>query len=164
MLPELILLFSILAVILALNKLSYVLLKHRILKKGQWDLNICCGNTDVGSVNADIVQHRPDIPNFIKIENIYRLPFSNLQFERVLCSHTLEHVDDPVRFDHELRRIGKSVHYVVPPLWDIAAVCNLLEHKWIFLTMKKEHTRLPYHIKLPFSRQFQSRFRQRVKA
>jgi SAM-dependent methyltransferase len=164
MLIELTLLFSIFALIPGLNKLSYVLLKNRILKQGRWDLNICCGNTDVGGVNADIVQHRSDIPNFIKIDDIYRLPFKNLQFNRVLCSHTLEHVDDPVRFDLELRRIGKSVHYILPPLWDIAAVCNLLEHKWIFLTFKKEHTRLPVHVRLPFSRPLQRRFHQRVKA
>jgi len=164
MLTELIVLSSLLSLIFALNKLSYVLLKRRILRQGHWDLNICCGNTDVGRVNADIVQHNPDIPNFVKIENIYRLPFSNLQFERVLCSHTLEHVDDPLRFNQELRRVGKSVHYILPPLWDIAAVCNLLEHKWIFLTLKKEHTRVPYYFNLPFSRPLQRRFRQRVRA
>jgi SAM-dependent methyltransferase len=113
---------------------------------------------------VDIVQHKPDIPNFIKIDNIYRLPFKNHQFNTVLCSHTLEHVDDPVRFDHELHRIGLSVYYILPPLWDIAAVCNIWEHKGIFLTLKKEHTRLPYHIRLPFSRSLQRRFRQRVRA
>lgn len=157
-------LLSVAVIIVGLNKVSYVMLKNRVLKRGRWDLNICCGNTEVGRVNADIVQHKPDIPNFIKIDNIYRLPFKKHQFNTVLCSHTMEHVDDPVRFDHELRRIGKSVHYILPPLWDIAALFNLLEHKWIFLTLKKEHTRLPCHIKLPLSRPLQRRFRQRVRA
>ena len=164
MVTVLVVLFSVAMLIFILNRVSYVLLKHRILKQGPWDLNICCGNTDVGRINADIVQHRSDISNFVSIDDIYRLPFSNLQFERVLCSHTLEHVDDPMRFDGELRRVGKSVLYVLPPLWDIAAVCNLLEHRWIFLTLKKVHTRLPWHIRLPFSRPLQRRFRQRVKA
>lgn len=158
------LLLFIVALVYGLNKLSYELLKGRILKQGQWDLNICCGNTDVGGINADIVQHSPDIPNFIRIDDIYRLPFNNKQFERVLCSHTMEHVEKPQQFDRELRRIGKSVHYILPPLWDFAAVFNLMEHKWVFLTMKKEHARLPRHIRLPLSRPVQKYFQQRVKA
>lgn len=52
----------------------------------------------------------------------------------------------------------------VPPLWDIAAVCNLLEHKWVFLTLKKEHNQLPPHFRLPFSLWLQRFLGQRVRA
>ena len=63
--------------------------------------NICCGRTDGGGINADIVQHG-DVPNFVKLDSIYRLPFADGQFEVVLCSHTAEHVQYPQRFDREL--------------------------------------------------------------
>jgi hypothetical protein len=41
----------IIGVMLGLALLN--LLSYRVLKP--WDLNICCGNTSVGRVNADIV-------------------------------------------------------------------------------------------------------------
>jgi hypothetical protein len=147
-----------------MNRLSYILLKTRIFGKRKWDLNICCGKMDGGGINADIVKHSNDIENFLLIDNIYHLPFGNKQFKRVVCSHTMEHVDDPDRFDIELRRVGVEIFYIVPPIWDIAAAFNLWEHKWIFLTFKKEHTRLPPYARLPFSRILHNQFNQRIAA
>lgn len=69
----------------------------------------------------------------------------------MLCSHTLEHVENPALFYNELTRVGKEVTVVIPPLWDICAVLNIFEHKWIFLNFKKEHKTLPKYIKLPLS-------------
>ena len=40
-----------------LNRLSYDLLKQRILNSRSWDLNVCCGRADCGKVNTDIVIH-----------------------------------------------------------------------------------------------------------
>jgi len=131
--------------------ISYSILKKRILKQKKWDLNICCGKTDGGGINADIVKHRNDLPNFRLIENINKLPFKTGQFDNVLCSHTIEHVDDPKRFFQELNRIGKNVTVVIPPLYDISAVLNILEHKHIFLSFKKKHQHLPTFIKLPLA-------------
>jgi len=129
---------------------SYSLLKNKILKDKQWGLNVCCGKTDGGGVNADIFEHK-ELPNFRLLDDIYNLPFLNQEFETILCSHTIEHVDDPAAFLKELRRVGKEVTIVIPPLYDITAALNLFEHKWIFLTFKKKHTTLPPHIRLPFS-------------
>lgn len=145
-----------------LNFLSYNLLKNRILRRRRWDLNICCGKTDGGGVNADIVKHA-DVPNFIQVD-IYNHPFRDKQFEHVLCSHTIEHVEDPERFFAELQRVGEEVTLVVPPLWDISAVLNVFEHRWIFLTMRKEHKKLPMYVPLPFADRIQSRFGQRIHA
>jgi hypothetical protein len=73
------------------------------------DLNICCGTTDGGGINADILQHS-DVPNFVKLDSIYRLPFADKQFGVVLCSHTAEHVHYPQRFDRELQaRVGQKL-------------------------------------------------------
>ncbi|MEX0778859.1 MAG: methyltransferase domain-containing protein [Balneolales bacterium] len=145
------------------NKLSYGYLKRRILERQKWDLNICCGKTDGGGINADIYEH-DSIPNFVLTENIYDLPFKDKQFKSILCSHTIEHVDDPYRFYQELNRIGENVVLVIPPLWDISAVFNALEHRWIFLSFKKEHKTLPPHIRLPFSQSVHKRFGQKIRS
>lgn len=145
------------------NHFSYRILKRRILRERKWDLNICCGKTDGGGINVDIVCHL-DLPRYQQVQNIYNLPFEDGAFGTVLCSHTMEHVDDPVRFDAELRRVGREVTIVIPPLYDIAAVLNVFEHRWIFLTFRKKHHKLPRHVRLPFSRGVQRRFGQKIRA
>jgi hypothetical protein len=146
-----------------LHRLSYFHLKRRYLGHRSWGLNVCCGKTDEGGVNADIVRHEA-VPNFRLIEDVYRLPFADGEFESFLCSHTVEHVDDPRRLDRELRRVGQEVLYVVPPLWDLGAALKLFEHRWIFLTLSKSHTRLPRHVRLPFSETVQKLIGQRIAA
>lgn len=144
--------------------LSYSILKKRTLKSRKWDLNICCGKTDGGGVNADIVKHK-DLPNFVLIKDIYRLPFKNKQFNYVLCSHTIEHVDNPVRFYQELKRVGKYVVLVVPPLWDIfASFFAFPSHKWICLAIQKEHTTLPKMIPYSLAIAYQNLFGQHIGA
>jgi ubiquinone/menaquinone biosynthesis C-methylase UbiE len=142
---------------------SYGYLKKNIVARRTWDLNVCCGTTDGGGVNVDIVQHA-DVPNFVHVANIYQLPFEDQQFDTVLCSHTIEHVEYPRRFDRELRRVAKEVVYVLPPVWDLAAALNVLEHRWLFLTVRKVHRTLPRCMPLPFARRLQARIGQRVTA
>ncbi|MBS0003236.1 MAG: methyltransferase domain-containing protein [Thioalkalivibrio sp.] len=144
-----------------LNLLSYRILKTRIIRQCRtWDLNICCGDVDGGGLNADIVAQ--DVPNFLLIPDIYRLPFRDGEFERVLCSHTIEHVDDPDAFWAELSRVGKHVTVILPPLWDLAAAFNIFEHKWIFLSWRKRHHSLPRHIRFSWAHTYQQRFGQVV--
>lgn len=157
-----ILIFGVIAVILwVIHYISYFYLKRRIMVKNRWDLNICCGKTDGGGINADIFKHE-DVPNFICIESIYHLPFKDKEFDRVLCSHTLEHVEDPALFYKELTRVGREVTVVIPPLWDIGAVFNIFEHQWIFLSFNKEHTSLPRYVRLPISAFIQKKLGQRI--
>ena len=144
--------------------LSYSILKKRTLKSKKWDLNICCGKTDGGGINADIAKHK-DLPNFILIKDIYKLPFKDKQFNYVLCSHAIEHVDSPVRFYKELKRVGKHVVLVVPPLWDIfASFFAFPSHRWICLTLKKEHTTLPKMISYSLAIAYQNLFGQHIGA
>lgn len=159
----LILVATVTLVIVFLHWYSYRHLKSSIISRRTWDLNICCGNTDGGGVNVDIVAHG-ELPNFVQVDNIYQLPFPDGQFETVLCSHTTEHIDYPNRFDRELRRVAKNVVYVLPPAWDLAAALNIWEHKWMFLTLRKVHYSLPPRIKLPFARKLQARIGQRIAA
>ncbi|MEN7343350.1 MAG: methyltransferase domain-containing protein [Pseudomonadota bacterium] len=161
--PFVILAVTVTAIIVFLHWYSYSHLKTSIVSARTWDLNICCGKVDGGGVNADIMRHA-DVPNFVKVDNIYALPFDDDQFDTVLCSHTAEHVDDPDRFDRELQRVGREVVYVLPPVWDLAAAFNVLEHRWIFLSMRKVHRKLPRRLKLPFARTIQARVGQRLNA
>jgi len=147
----------------ALNFLSYRVLKARILRKRTWDLNICCGKTDGGGVNADIVP-RADVPHFVRIDSIFKLPFKDRTFKTVLCSHTMEHVEDPDAFFRELARVGDQVAIILPPLWDPAGVLNVFEHRWIFLSFRKVHQRLPARVRLPLSRTVQRLLGQRIHA
>lgn len=145
-----------------LNFVSYGVLKRRTLERRRWDLNICCGTTDGGGVNADVMMHAR-VPRFVQVD-IYRTPFRDGAFEHVLCSHTIEHVEDPERFLAELRRVGRDVTLVIPPLWDISAALNVLEHRWLFLTLRKEHRSLPPRVRLPLARTVQRLFGQRMHA
>lgn len=147
-----------------LNYLSYRIMGGIIRNRREtWDLNICCGKTDGGGVNVDIVNHA-DVSNLIVVDDIYNLPFSTNQFENTLCSHTIEHVEDPAAFYEELSRVSKNVTLVVPPLWDLSAVLNVFEHRWLFLTFRKEHHSLPNYAKLPMSGFFQEKLGQKIRA
>lgn len=148
----------------ALNWLSYRVMGGIIRRRREiWDLNICCGKTDGGGVNVDIVKHA-EIPNLVVVDDIYQLPFSANQFEHTLCSHTIEHVEDPGAFFAEMQRVSKHVTLVVPPLWDLSAALNIFEHRWLFLTFRKEHHTLPPHVPLPFARLLQERVGQKIRA
>lgn len=149
------------SLLVLLHWLSYRLIKRRILTSQTWDLNICCGETDGGGINADIVPRT--VNNFIEVD-IYDLPFADKSIGSVLCSHTLEHVEDPDAFYQELQRVGCDVVVVLPPLWDLAAVLNIWEHRWIFFCLKKRHATLPKRIPLPLAGPLQDLIGQRINA
>lgn len=136
-----IIIFFILLILL-IHILNYHLLKILFIKSRKWDLNICCGKTDGGGINADIVKHG-NIPNFYLIKDIYHLPFKDKEFKTVLCSHTIEHVNNPQLFFKELQRVGKEVILITPPLWDLFASLNFPSHKWIILSNRRIHKQLP---------------------
>ena len=123
---------ALVVILPCLNWLSYRVMGGIIRRRRPvWDLNICCGKTDGGGINVDIVKHA-DIPNLVVVDDVYRLPFSSQQFEHTLCSHTIEHVEDPAAFFAELSRVSNHVTLVVPPLWDLSAAFNVFEHRWLY--------------------------------
>lgn len=152
--------FPVFVYIVLSHVLDYRILKVRYYKSRKWDLNISCANTDGGGINADIVKR--DVPNFVLIKNIYKLPFADKQFKNTVCSHTLEHAEDPDRFYKELRRVSRKVTLVIPPIWDIAALGDFREHKWQFLVINpKQENKLPKKIRLPWF-WYQRRFGQSI--
>ena len=156
--------FAFVALLAGLNHLSYRVLKRRVLAERRWEYNICCGTTDGGGINADIVPHGP-VPRFEQVDDVTRLPHPDGAFAQVLCSHTLEHVDDPAAMFAELRRVGRRVTILVPPLWDLAAALNPLEHRVIFLTWRTRHDDvLPPFIRFVPARWMQRHFGQQIRA
>lgn len=142
--------------------ISYRVIKVRTLKERKWDYNICCGTTDGGGINADILRHA-EVPRFELVRDVTHVPHADGAFDWVLCSHTIEHVPDPVGMFTELRRVGRHVTLLVPPLWDFTAALNPLEHQTIFLTLRSRHdNRLPRFVRFGFARWLQGRVGQRI--
>jgi len=143
---------------------SYRWIKERALEERRWDYNICCGTTDGGGINADIVRHG-DVPRFELVRDVTRLPHPDMAFEHVLCSHTIEHVPDPQAMFHELCRVGRNVTILVPPLWDFTAAFNPFEHQVIFLSLRSRHqNELPRYVRFAPARWLQARMGQKVNA
>ena len=156
-------LLLICGLIFGLNRLSYNVIKHKIFDSRSWDLNVCCGRTNGGGINTDIVNHA-DVPNLV-IADPLNLPFRDKSFQNVVCSHAVEHIDHPDILMAELHRVGCEVTIIVPPIWDLAATFNFFEHKWIFLCIRKEfQNRLPKRIRLPMAGVLQKYLGQFIKA
>lgn len=111
---------------LRLKKLDeFVALKQKTHKP---TLNISCGNTDYGDVNADISPH-PNIHGFVLYEPNKPLPFKNKEFGVVFSCHTIEHTDNPYAFERELKRVGDHVILLYPHYLDMSAWTMF--HKWV---------------------------------
>jgi SAM-dependent methyltransferase len=82
-------------------------------------LNISCGKTDFGDINADVIDR--SVRNFLLYDPDRPLPFVDKYFGSVYSSHTLERVKDPVFFLNELERVADKVFLVLPDLWMISA-------------------------------------------
>jgi SAM-dependent methyltransferase len=110
-------------------------LRVRLLKKAHFlalktkkpILNISCGETDYGDVNADISPQK--VPNFILYEPEKPLPFPDKYFCVVYSTHTLEHVNGVESYIKELQRVGDQLFLVFPLVSFIAFNPN---HRWIF--------------------------------
>jgi len=94
-------------------------------------LNISCGRTEYGHVNADITPQ--PVARFVKYEIGQRLPFADKQFGAVYTSHTMEHTEDPKAFYAEISRVADRVFPVYPLVFETSAYWPF--HKWIALDL-----------------------------
>ena len=70
--------------------------------------------------------------NFVKIEN-NKLPFKDKEFDFVIASHVIEHVEDFEFFIRELERISSKGYIELPTrLWDNLVFENVKDHIWWF--------------------------------
>ena len=69
--------------------------------------------------------------NFIKLES-KNLPFKDNEFDFVIASHVLEHVEDPVFFLNEIQRVSSKGGYIEVPtkLEDNLVFENKNDHLW----------------------------------
>ncbi|WP_426103636.1 class I SAM-dependent methyltransferase [Massilia sp. TSP1-1-2] len=64
--------------------------------------------------------------------NQFPYPFKEKQFDFIICSHVLEHLDDPVRVCAEFSRIAKAGYIEVPNYSaDLFVRNNDVIHKWL---------------------------------
>lgn len=111
-----------------------------ILKKNSdWKiLDIGCGYT--ANVNAKHVADVQDFSSFYKekkkftlIEN-KKLPFNDKEFDFVIASHVIEHVEDFSFFISELQRISSQGYIELPTrLGDNLVFENSTDHLWWFV-------------------------------
>ena len=97
-------------------------------------LDIGCGysaneHATVICDTLDLKQHYKD-RNFVKISG-KELPFKDKEFDFVIASHVLEHVEDPELFLKEIQRVSKSGYIEVPTkLEDNLVFENKKAHLW----------------------------------
>ena len=108
---------------------------NNLLKEKNFNvLDIGCGYSAnkyarVISDVQDLSDHYKD-RNFIKISG-KELPFKDKEFDFVITSHVLEHVEDPKLFLDEIQRVAKSGYIEVPTkLEDNLVFENKKAHLW----------------------------------
>ena len=77
----------------------------------------------------DLSNHYPD-KSFIKLTE-KKLPFKDKEFDFVIASHVMEHVDDVKFFINELERVSKQGYIELPTMLEDNLVFeNKKEHLW----------------------------------
>ena len=97
-------------------------------------LNAGCGHSVLGDINLDIIPR--NAPNFVLGDVQDLSQFKDKMFSSAICSHVLEHVDDPDKATRELHRVADNVFIIVPELYEMGA-WFWHEHKWVFYGDKK---------------------------
>lgn len=66
-----------------------------------------------------------------------RMPFSDKEFDYVICCHVIEHVDDPEKFIGELCRVGKGGYLEAPSLIGEHLIPKE-SHRWVLLELNNK--------------------------
>jgi ubiquinone/menaquinone biosynthesis C-methylase UbiE len=111
---------------------------NKILKENpNWKvLDIGCGYT--ANENATVVSDVQDLSNFYKNKKFVKitekkLPFKDNEFDFVITSHVIEHVDDFQFFISEIERISNKGYIELPTkLGDNLVFENSNDHLWMF--------------------------------
>ena len=104
-------------------------------KNSNWKvLDIGCGYT--AHENATVICDVQDLSNFYKNKNFIKLdgkilPFKDDEFDFVIASHVLEHVEDVTTFIKELSRVSSKGYIELPTvLEDNLVFENKKDHIW----------------------------------
>ena len=112
-------------------------INKKLKENSSWNiLDIGCGYT--ANQYANTVADVQDLSNFYKNKKCIRitekkLPFKDNEFDFVITSHVIEHVEDFEFFIHEIERISKQGYIELPTrLGDNIVFENLKDHIWWF--------------------------------
>ena len=120
-----------------LQRTSIDLVNKKLKENPNWKvLDIGCGYT--ANENATVVSDVQDLSNFYKNKQFVKitekkLPFKDNEFDFVITSHVIEHVDDFQFFISEIERISKKGYIELPTkLGDNLVFENSNDHLWMF--------------------------------
>ena len=118
-----------------IKRSSKQFIDNQIIQNPNWKvLDIGCGFT--AHENANVVCDVQDLSNFYKNKkfvklNDKKLPFSDKEFDFVIASHVIEHVEDVSFFIKELERVSSKGYIELPtPLEDNLVFENKNDHIW----------------------------------
>jgi SAM-dependent methyltransferase len=156
-----------------LRRTSINTINLKLKNNPNWNiLDIGCGYT--ANKNAKIVADTQDLSNFYKDKKFIRitkkkLPFRDNEFDFVITSHVIEHVDDFQFFIKEIERISKQGYIELPTrLGDNLVIENLKDHIWWFkydddlnlLIVSKKNQILEPFINVSTAKKLESIFRE----
>ena len=121
-----------------LRRTSINFINQKLKDNPSWKtLDIGCGYS--ANKHAKIVADVQDLSNFYKDKKKFiritekKLPFKDNEFDFVITSHVIEHVEDFQFFIKEIERISKQGYIELPTrLDDNLVVENLKDHIWWF--------------------------------
>ena len=120
-----------------LRRTSINFVNNTLQKNTGWKIiDIGCGYS--ANKNATVVADIHDLSNFYKDKNFIKisgkkLPFKDKEFDFVIASHVIEHVEDFEFFVKELERISSKGYIELPTrLADNLVFENKNDHVWWF--------------------------------
>jgi len=120
-----------------LQRTSIESINKKLKENPTWKiLDVGCGYT--ANQYANTIADIQDLSNFYQDRKFIRivdkkLPFKDNEFDFVITSHVIEHVDDFQFFIHEIERISKQGYIELPTrLGDNIVFENLKDHIWWF--------------------------------
>ena len=156
-----------------LKRTSISLVNNILNKNINWNiLDIGCGYK--AHKNATVIADIKDFSNFYKSKKFVqikekKLPFKDKEFDFVIASHVIEHVDDFEFFIKELERISSKGYIELPTrLGDNLVFENRNDHIWWFcyddttnkLIASKKNQLIDPFITVSMAKLFEETFRE----
>ena len=109
---------------------------EQILEKNNWNvLDIGCGYS--ANKYAKVICDTQNLKHYYKDKKFIqlkekKLPFKDNEFDFIITSHVLEHVEDPIFFLNEIQRVSSKGGYIEVPtkLEDNFVFENKHDHLW----------------------------------
>ena len=121
-----------------IKRTSINFVNDTLSKNKDWKIvDIGCGYS--ANKNASVIADIQDLSNFYKGKNFVKingkkLPFKDKEFDFVIASHVIEHIEDFEFFVKELERISSKGYIELPSrLGDNLVFENMNDHIWWFI-------------------------------